>query len=139
MGFVQDMGVWRCEECGVVIRKDPRYIDDDMICKNCYEESLFDSKQSYNNYIKCREAAQVVNNLLSEDKIVISDTGEVLSKGFTYEDNEGKLAIGLDSIIYIGWEWDENDRIYVSDEATEDFINIIKKFKVASKFERVKL
>jgi len=137
MGFAQDMGVWRCEECGTIIRKDPRYIDDDMICKDCYEESLFDSKQSYDNYITCRERTQTVNNLLSEGKIVISDTGEVLSKGFTYEDNEGKLAIELDGIIYIGWEWDENGRIYVSDGTTEDFINMIKEFKVANKFERI--
>jgi hypothetical protein len=102
------------------------------------DKKLFIDEQSYNNFIKCYEASQTINNLISNGSIVITDQGEVLENGFSYHDIYGNLVIQIDNIIYIGWEW-EDDLIYVGDEEVKDFFDVIEKFKVAKTYENIKL
>jgi len=102
------------------------------------EAYLFDSNRSYRNFLKCKKIAEKVNAILLDGKIILNEEGVEIKSRFTYKDNRGNLVIELDSIVHIGWVWDDiSDLTHVSNEEVKEFIETVKKYKVAVKYERI--
>jgi len=68
MGFAQDMGVWRCTDCNEKL-KDPYYIGDDMVCKDCHQEyKAGEAKKYISIMLKLKDSLADLDRVMDNDE-----------------------------------------------------------------------
>jgi len=90
----------------------------------------FHNISSYKRFLKCKEYADRINNLLKGGYIVVDDENNVVSYPFEFDGWDGGMGIHCDNVYYVGDTYDEDTLLtFIYADQKDKFINKLKKYK----------